>query len=699
MTSSKRQEPVAVRRTVERLPRLPLEGSIDLTYRCNNNCRHCWLWSADTKKERARELSADEWRGVIDEARSMGCRRWAISGGEPMLRDDFAEIFDYATSRSVGYSLNTNGTLITPAIAQLMKRKGSKMVALYGASEAVHDHITRTPGSYAATMEGFARLKQAGAGFTVQIVPMRDNYHELAAMEELAKTLSPHYRIGAPWLYMTASHSAPRNAEIARQRLTAAEVVALDAPDVSASESGATGVSASRSAAHESATPDWMALDGGDEQGGPGCARPPVDDRLHAGCIENRRDFHIDPYGGMSFCCFVKDPELRYDVRTGSVREGWDRFIPALADTVCGGSEYSEGCAACDLRVDCRWCDVYGFLEHGRHGAKVEHLCDVARESRAFREAWARDHRRFYEIAGITVAVESDLPITGKTFHRKFKLFEVDRPGNDTITLRHHFGLPDLEGEDLGEVVYRKAPWVIFRKGASWIYVGIMGDDDDSIHRIAVFNDTHTAGRLYSDATREASWQRGRLESLTLFPTDQILLARVLADREACYLHSGAVIIDGVGLMFVGHSTAGKSTTMKLLKRELGDEVEILCDDRNVVRRWPGGYKVHGTWSHGTVSHVSAGAAPLGAILFIDKAKENRLERLEDRKLILPRLLACLIKPHVDAAWWHKNLDLVEMMTRELPFYEMHFDKSGAIVSMLKQLAEERAGGPATRTS
>jgi MoaA/NifB/PqqE/SkfB family radical SAM enzyme len=686
VTSSKRNEPVAVRRTVDKLPRLPLEGSIDLTYRCNNACRHCWLWTADTKKDRARELSVEEWRGVVDQARAMGCRRWAISGGEPMLRADFAEIFDYVTSKSASYSLNTNGTLITPEIAQLMKRKGSKMVALYGATDAVHDHITRAPGSYAATMEGFARLREAGAGFTVQIVPMRDNYHELAAMEELAQSLSSHYRIGAPWLYMTACHSAARNAEITRQRLTAAEVVALDAPDVSASEVGAS-----------AATPDWMALDGGDEPGGPACARPPVDDRLYAGCIENRRDFHVDPYGGMTFCSFVKDPELRYDLRKGSFREGWDEFIPALADKVCGGSEYRQGCAACDLRADCRWCDVYGFLEHGRHGAKVDHLCDVAVEGRSYQEAWARDHRRYYEIAGITVAVESDLPIDGKTFHRKFKLFEVDGPGEDTITLRHHFGLPDLGSEDIGEEVYRKAPWAIYRKGASWIYVGIaVGDDDDSIHRVAVFNDGHTAGRLYNDDTREDSWHKGRLESLTMFPTDQILLARVLADREACYLHSGAVVLNGVGLMFVGHSTAGKSTTMKLLARELGDQVEILCDDRNIVRRWVDGYKVHGTWSHGTVPHVSAGSAPLGAILFISKAKENRLMRLEDRKQILARLLACLIKPHVDAGWWHKNLDLVEKMTRELPFYEMRFDKSGAIVPMLKQLAEERARELAT---
>ena len=51
-------------------------------------------------------------------------------------------------------------------------------------------------------------------------------------------------------------------------------------------------------------------------------------------------------------------------------------------------------------------------------------------------------HTRRYEIAGITVQVQSDLPITDATFHEKFASFRVDGPGDDTFVIRHHFGLP-----------------------------------------------------------------------------------------------------------------------------------------------------------------------------------------------------------------------------------------------------------------
>jgi MoaA/NifB/PqqE/SkfB family radical SAM enzyme len=115
---------------IDTLPRLPLEGSIDLTYRCNDNCRHCWLRISPESKEKEEELSFEEIKGIVNEAKAMGYRRWSISGGEPMLRSDFAEVFDYITTHSNSYSINTNGTLITPQIARLMKRKGVKMVAL-----------------------------------------------------------------------------------------------------------------------------------------------------------------------------------------------------------------------------------------------------------------------------------------------------------------------------------------------------------------------------------------------------------------------------------------------------------------------------------------------------------------------------------------------------------------------------------------
>jgi hypothetical protein len=84
-------------------------------------------------------------------------------------------------------------------------------------------------------------------------------------------------------------------------------------------------------------SPDFSCLQG--EGNGMGNTRqcPAGDDGLFASCIASRRDFHIDPHGMMSFCSFIKDPAMRYDLRKGTFRDAWDQFIPSLAGKVRGG--------------------------------------------------------------------------------------------------------------------------------------------------------------------------------------------------------------------------------------------------------------------------------------------------------------------------------------------------------------------------
>jgi len=305
----------------------------------------------------------------------------------------------------------------------------------------------------------------------------------------------------------------------------------------------------------------------------------------------------------------------------------------------------------------------------------------VAKENLRFKENWQKNHRRYFKIADITVQVESDLPINEQTFHPKFKQFEVNGPGEDTICIRHHFSLPDLDGRDLGKEVYRKAPWAIYKNNGSWIYLGISPDQGDkSLHRVVTFNSDHTRARIYND--KEETFLKGNLHSLTMFPTDQILLGRILADRNGCYLHACGVNFEGKGLLFTGHSEAGKSTMAAMLK----GKAEILCDDRIIVRRQADDFKIYGTWSHGDVPDVSANSAALKAIMFLEKSDENRIIPIEDKKEITKRLLSCLIKPFVTVDWWEKTLSLVEKISGHVPCYTLEFDKSGRAADLLEKL-------------
>lgn len=648
-----------VRREVASLPRLPLRGAIDLTYRCANDCRHCWLRLAPDAPEAAVELGFDEILRITGEARAMGCREWALSGGEPLLRPDFPEIFEAVTDRSAWYTLNTNGGAITPRIARLLRREGTKLVALYGATAAVHDVVTRRPGSFEALCRGVRYLREAGARFTVQVVPMRTNAGELEAMVRLAETWSPSWRIGATWLYLSASRDPAKNREIASERLDPARVAALDQ--------------------------SWGGLPSDLEVGGGPACPASSGEGLYAACLAGRRDFHVDPYGGMSFCSFVKDPALRIDLRTTSFAEAWEERLPGLAAVAAPSERYAAGCGACELRADCKWCPAFAYLETGDHSAKIESLCAIAREARRAREDWLRGHRRRFRIAGLAVDVEADLPIGEGAFGPRFEPFRAAAVGPADIVIRHHFSLPDrLDAASLGREVHRRGPWIVYRKDRSWIYVMIgPGPGGDAAHRVMVFDDGHTRGRVFSPS--DEFFRRGGHDSLALLPSDQLVLARALPAFGGIFVHAAGVDMGGRGLVFAGPSEAGKSTVVKLL----GDRARVLCDDRVVVRKGSEGFLVHGTWSHGEIARVAPGPAPLRAVFFLRQAAVNRLDRVLDPRAVLRDLLARLVRPLATADWWERALEVAEGVVREVPFYDLSFDRSGDVVGVLEELLEE----------
>jgi hypothetical protein len=276
--------------------------------------------------------------------------------------------------------------------------------------------------------------------------------------------------------------------------------------------------------------------------------------------------------------------------------------------------------------------------------------------------------------------LDVDVPIAEGTFNSALKKFQVEEPGDDRIVLRHHFYLPDIPEKKLGVPIYHQAPWTIYRLDGSWIYLGINPQStNNNIHQAMVFNDNYTAGNIYNMPEAAHLFQNTSIPSLTLSPSDQILLARVFAQRQACFLHACGMVIQEQGLAFVGHSEAGKTTTARMLM----DEGELLCDDRIIIRHWTDGFRVHGTWSHGDIPKVSASSAPLRAVFLLEQAPENRLIQLEPRQAIrtLPEFV---IKPLVTRDWWENILDTLGKLVHEVPIYRLRLDKSGAVKPLLR---------------
>ncbi len=293
-----------------------------------------------------------------------------------------------------------------------------------------------------------------------------------------------------------------------------------------------------------------------------------------------------------------------------------------------------------------------------------------------------------FRIGGMDITVEFPEPFSEEHFKPNFLLFRRSEPGEAPIHLKHHFYIPELKTEELGKELYKKPPWQIFQKEGRWIYKGIsLWKSVVEPHSFMIFNEDYTRGEIYSRDLHQ--FRKGNLNSLSFFNGDQLFLSHLLARREGCLLHSSGAIMNGHGLLFIGHSDAGKSTTVSMLK----DKVEILSDERNILRReGPGNFRLYGSWMHSDYPVVSPASAPLRAVFFIEKAPDNRLVRLTGAGDIMKRFLSCIIKPFVTTDWWESQLSLVEHIIQEVPCYILRLDKSGKVVQVLEEFLGEEEG-------
>src|SRR6202048_3937600 len=135
---------------------ISLSVQLDLTYRCNERCIHCYLDHDDHG-----EMTTLEMKDLLDQMADAGVFYLTISGGEIMMRRDFFEILEHARKRTFCIKLKTNGVLIREKQAQLIHSLGveSVQVSIYSHRPEVHDAITKMPGSLKQSIDAIRLLR------------------------------------------------------------------------------------------------------------------------------------------------------------------------------------------------------------------------------------------------------------------------------------------------------------------------------------------------------------------------------------------------------------------------------------------------------------------------------------------------------------------------------------------------------------
>jgi hypothetical protein len=311
----------------------------------------------------------------------------------------------------------------------------------------------------------------------------------------------------------------------------------------------------------------------------------------------------------------------------------------------------------------------------------VEYLCDVAKATRDFKDAWRMNHRRYYHVAGITLQVESDIPFMKNTFAEELRPFEASGQGTDTFLLRHHFFVPDLTGVDLGEEVARRPPQVIHRKNGTLIYLEISSAEGErQPQKAAEFNLRTSRARIFS--RHESDFLQGGLRSPSLFPSDLDWLPAVLADRNAFLIQASGIAISDMGVLVADDSKDAGRLRDSLM--QFGGE--ILSLGHVIVRHWPNGFHVHGFWSQPGIPQPSAALVQLQAILLLEWGEPGKPISLTKPDEALPQIETRLIRSPAAVDSSKETSLLVQQMIREIPTFRVRLTSTDEFAGIARRV-------------
>ncbi len=171
---------------------IPISAHLDVTYRCNERCEHCYLDHEDKG-----EMTTAEIKSIIDQLAELGVFFLVISGGEPLVRKDFFEIIRHARKRFFNVKIKTNAILIGEGEARALRELGVEgvQISVYSHRPEVHDAVTKVRGSLERTITAIHRLKAAGVKVTISNVLMQRNLGDYTGVQKLAEELQVSYQL------------------------------------------------------------------------------------------------------------------------------------------------------------------------------------------------------------------------------------------------------------------------------------------------------------------------------------------------------------------------------------------------------------------------------------------------------------------------------------------------------------------------
>ncbi|MBU0992274.1 MAG: radical SAM protein [Proteobacteria bacterium] len=331
---------------------------MELTERCNNNCIHCYINLPENDRHALdNELSTDDIKDILKQAEKLGCLAVRFTGGEPLVKKDFKDIYLFARQLGLKVVLFTNASLIDDEMIRLFSHIPPLKeieITVYGMTQSSYEAVSGVKGSFKKAFEGIRRLNAAKIPFIVKGALLSSGAHEQKAFETFADHIP--WMKGKPdnivLLDLSGRRDLKKNDKIRKLRISPDEHVRrLMNNGKKLIEEGRRFQKTFR-----------VAPDNGDRL-------------FTCGAGKN---LCVDAYGNLQACLLLRHPDTVYDLKKGTLKDAFQNFFPELLSKKAENPEFIKRCGKCELRGFCEQCPAKSWMEHGTLDTPVEYYCRMA---------------------------------------------------------------------------------------------------------------------------------------------------------------------------------------------------------------------------------------------------------------------------------------------------------------------------------
>lgn len=333
--------------------RIPLMGAIELTYKCNLSCLHCYAECGRSYSD----MSLKDIKKIIDQLVLAGNLFLSLTGGEPLLRKDFDDIYIYAKKKGLMVEVLTNGTLITDDKIELFTEfPVLKLdISMYGMTEETYEKVTGKKGSYKRFMSVIEKLKLNNIPFDLKTIVLNENKHEIFDMQQFSEDLGVRFRYS-----YNISPMINGDKKTCQHRLKPEEAIQFDLMD-------------------EGRKQFWLNMNSKHNY----TPKKLSENREYPVyfCKAAKHIFHIDANGKLYAC--GRERCHGYDLLSGTFNEGWNVFLVSEIRNKVASKEYP--CITCEYYRLCDHCPADFELENGNPEKPSSFRCQIAKmRSEAF---------------------------------------------------------------------------------------------------------------------------------------------------------------------------------------------------------------------------------------------------------------------------------------------------------------------------